>query len=38
VEFTADDVVFTVDTVMKNQGLLWGPQFRDWVDKVYAKS
>jgi peptide/nickel transport system substrate-binding protein len=34
VEFTADDLVFTVETLMKTQGMNWGPQFRDWVDKV----
>ncbi len=35
VEFTADDLVFTVETVMANDGMLWGSEFNIWVDKVY---
>ena len=35
-EFTADDVVFTVETQMKNPGMIWGPVFAASVDTVTA--
>mgnify|MGYP000878736324 CR=1 FL=1 len=34
IEFTADDVVFTVNYLMKNEGLRWGAEFRQNVNKV----
>jgi peptide/nickel transport system substrate-binding protein len=36
VEFTADDVVFTVQTQMKNPSMIWGPVFLASVDTVTA--
>ena len=36
VEFTADDVVFTVETQMKNPSMIWGPVFAASVDTVTA--
>jgi peptide/nickel transport system substrate-binding protein len=34
VEFTADDVVYTVETQIKNPSMIWGPVFAASVDKV----
>jgi peptide/nickel transport system substrate-binding protein len=36
VEFTADDVVYTVETQMKNPSMLWGPAFLASLDTVTA--
>jgi peptide/nickel transport system substrate-binding protein len=36
VEFTADDVVYTVETQIKNPAMIWGPVFAASVDKVSA--
>lgn len=36
VEFTADDVVYTVETQIKNPSMLWGPVFAASVDSVTA--
>ena len=36
VEFTADDVVYTVQTQMKNPSTVWGPAFLASVDSVTA--
>src|SRR5262245_15059870 len=36
VEFTADDVVYTVDTQIKNPSMIWGPVFGASVEKVTA--
>lgn len=36
VEFTADDVVYTVETQIKNPSMIWGPVFAASVDKVTA--
>ena len=36
VEFTADDVVYTVETQMKNPSMIWGPVFAASVDTVTA--
>ena len=36
VEFTADDVVYTVETQMKNTGMRWGPLLSLNVDSVSA--
>jgi peptide/nickel transport system substrate-binding protein len=36
VPFTADDVVYTVETQIKNPSMLWGPVFLASVDKVTA--
>ncbi len=36
VEFTADDVVYTVETQMKNPSMLWGPAFLASLDTVAA--
>jgi peptide/nickel transport system substrate-binding protein len=36
VEFTADDVVYTVETQMKNPSMVWGPAFLASVDTVTA--
>ena len=37
VEFTADDVVFTVNTLKANQGLLWSADLNRFVDNVVAQ-
>jgi peptide/nickel transport system substrate-binding protein len=36
VEFTADDVVYTVETQMKNPSMVWGAKFNANVDSVTA--
>ncbi|HET9534305.1 MAG TPA: ABC transporter substrate-binding protein [Mesorhizobium sp.] len=36
VEFTADDVVYTVETQIKNPSMLWGPVFAASVEAVTA--
>ncbi|MGF1623535.1 MAG: ABC transporter substrate-binding protein [Alphaproteobacteria bacterium] len=36
VEFTADDVVFTVEHQMANPGTIWGPRFNTGVESVEA--
>ncbi|TIS89269.1 ABC transporter substrate-binding protein [Mesorhizobium sp.] len=36
VEFTADDVVYTVETQIKNPSMIWGAAFGASVDKVTA--
>ncbi len=36
VEFTADDVVYTVETQIKNPSMIWGPVFAASVDTVTA--
>ena len=36
VEFTADDVVYTVETQIKNPSMIWGPVFGASVDSVTA--
>ena len=35
VEFTADDVIFTVETLMANPAMSFGAQFQLNVDRVY---
>lgn len=35
VEFTADDVIFTVETLRAHPEMNWGPQFEIYVDEVY---
>jgi peptide/nickel transport system substrate-binding protein len=35
VEFTADDVIFTINTLMSNPGMRWGPELNLYVDNVY---
>ena len=37
VEFTADDVVFTVKTLLNNPGMLYSAELRRYVDKVYKE-
>lgn len=33
---TAHDVVFTTETLRDNEGMIWGAEFRRYVDDVYA--
>jgi len=35
VEFTADDLVFTVETLKANDGMHWSAELNIWVDRVY---
>ena len=37
VEFTADDVAFTINYIKAHDGLIWHSDFVEWVEDAYAK-